>query len=194
MNTTISYYNQNAKDFIANTKNADMTPLYEKFITYLPTNSMLLDCGCGSGRDTKYFIQHGYNVTALDASQVLCQMAHEITGHKILCMTFSQIQWENKFDGVWACASLLHLSKQELPDIFYKIAKALKIGGYLYCSFKYGNYEGERNGRYFTDLTEKTLRDATIISRLKTIEQWQTEDVRPERKEKWLNTILKKVD
>ena len=190
MNNTITYYNQNAADFVANTQNADMSNLYQKFLAYLPATGKILDLGCGSGRDTKYFMQQGYDVTAIDGTPALCQIAQEFTGQKVHCMTFDQIKWENTFDGIWACASLLHLTKHELPSIFFKLATALKKSGYLYASFKYGSFEGERNGRYFTDLTENGLSVAVSASGLKITERWITEDVRPERNEKWLNTIL----
>ena len=194
MNTTINYYNNNAKDFAANTQNADMTSLYEEFLAFLPDNGTILDCGCGSGRDTKFFSQQGYNVTAIDGSTSLCQIAQDFSGQQILCMSFDQIPWENKFDGIWACASLLHLPKNQLPSIFLKLSTALHPGGHLYCSFKYGDYEGERNGRYFSDLTEITLDDIIRTSGLTVVKQWQTEDVRPERNEIWLNTILVKKE
>ena len=194
MNITIDYYRKNATDFVANTQGADMTSLYRKFLSYLPATGQLLDCGCGSGRDTKYFSQQGYKVTALDATPELCQKAQVFTGQDILCMTFDKINWDNKFDGIWACASLLHLPKQELPVTFFKLTTALKPGGHLYCSFKYGNFEGERNGRYFSDLTEKTFDIAVRASELKIVEQWKTEDVRPDHNEIWLNTILVKKE
>ena len=190
MNNTITYYNQNAADFVANTQSADMTSLYQKFLARLPSTGHILDLGCGSGRDTKYFMQQGYDVTAIDGTPALCQLAQEFTGQEVQCMTFDQIQWEDKFDGIWACASLLHLPKHELPPIFFKLATALKADGYLYASFKYGSFEGERNGRYFSDLTETGLSVAISASGLKITEQWLTEDVRPGRSETWLNTIL----
>ena len=194
MNITIDYYSKHAADFVASTQDADMTSLYQKFLSYLPTAGQLLDCGCGSGRDTKYFAQQGYKVTAIDATPELCRKAKELTGQDIICMTFDKINWDRRFDGIWACASLLHLPKQELPSIFNKLTAALKPGGHLYCSFKYGDFEGERNGRYFSDLTEKTLDIAICASRLIIIEQWKTEDVRPNRNEIWLNTILAAVE
>jgi hypothetical protein len=82
----------------------------------------------------------------------------------------------------------------ELTGIFKKITKALKPGGYLYASFKYGDFEGERNGRYFTDLTEERL--AALIepvAGLEIVETFVTGDVRDGRGgEKWLNVIGRK--
>ena len=81
-----------------------------------------------------------------------------------------------------------------MDSVFQKMEKALKKDGILYVSFKYGTFEGERNGRYFTDMTEDTLKELTEkIPNLVQEEQWITSDVRPGREdEKWLNIILRK--
>lgn len=79
MNNTINYYNQNAESFIANTQNADMHPTQERFLRLLDANTSILDFGCGSGRDAKYFLEKGYQVTAIDGSAELCRLASEFT-------------------------------------------------------------------------------------------------------------------
>lgn len=79
MNNTINYYNQNAESFIANTQNADMYLTQERFLRLLDANTSILDFGCGSCRDTKYFLEKGYQVTAIDGSAELCRLASEFT-------------------------------------------------------------------------------------------------------------------
>ena len=194
MNNTINYYNQNAENFIANTQNADMHPTQERFLRLLDANTSILDFGCGSGRDTKYFLEKGYQVTATDGSSELCRLASEFTGIKVKEMLFQELDAINQYDGIWACSSILHLPKKELLPVIQKMCEALKDNGIIYTSFKYGDFEGERNGRYFTDFTEKTFREVVEkIPELTIEEHWITSDVRPGRgEEKWLNLILRK--
>ena len=194
MNNTINFYNQNAENFIANTQNADMHPTQERFLRLLEANTSILDFGCGSGRDTKYFLEMGYQVTAIDGSAELCRLASEFTGIEVKKMLFQELDAMNQYDGIWACSSILHLSKKELLPVIQKMCEALKDNGIIYTSFKYGDFEGECNGRYFTDFTEKTFQEVIEkIPKLMIEEHWITSDVRPGRgEEKWLNLILRK--
>ena len=151
---TINYYNDNAVGFAEDTKAVDFADIQQIFLEHLSENAAILDFGCGSGRDTKYFLDHGYHVTATDGSESLCKIAADYTGIHVKQMLFEELNDENQYDGIWACASILHLPKVELPNIFYKMLHALKSNGEIYTSFKYGTFEGERNGRYFTDFIE----------------------------------------
>ena len=194
MNNTINYYNQNAENFIANTQNADMHPTQERFLRLLDANTSILDFGCGSGRDTKYFLEKGYQVTATDGSSELCRLASEFSGIEVKEMLFQELDTMNRYDGIWACSSILHLPKKELLPVIQKMCEALKDNGIIYTSFKYGDFEGERNGRYFTDFTEEAfLEFIEKIPELTIEEEWITSDVRPGRgEEKWLNLLLRK--
>ena len=194
MNTTINYYNLNAKKFIENTQNADMHLTQDKFLQLLPESASILDFGCGSGRDTKYFLEKGYQVVATDGSAELCRLASSFTGIKVKEMLFQELDEIGVYDGIWACSSILYLPKQELLPVIRKMCIALKDNGVIYTSFKYSNFEGERNGRYFTDFTEDTFREfIKVIPELMIEDQWITLDVRPGRgEEKWLNLILQK--
>ena len=192
--STLTYYNQNAQSFITNTVSVDFTATQTRFTTHLPQGATILDFGCGSGRDTKYFLSQGYQVEAIDGSEELCKLASEYTGIPIKRMLFQELDAEEQYDGIWACSSILHLPLEELKPVLEKMAKALKPQGIIYTSFKYGDFAGERNGRYFTDMTETSFA-ALIqdITAFKTEEQWITSDVRPGRgEEKWLNVILRK--
>ena len=195
MNTTINYYNLNAKNFIENTQNADMHLAQETFLKLLPGSASILDFGCGSGRDTKYFLEKGYQVEATDGSSELCKLASAFTGIEVKEMLFQDLDASGKYEGIWACSSILHLPKQELLHVIRKMCIALKDNGVIYTSFKYSNFEGERNGRYFTDFTEDTFdKFIKVIQELTIEEEWITSDVRPERgEEKWLNLILRKI-
>lgn len=192
--TTLAYYNQNANSFASNTRFVDFRATQDKFLGKLPPAATILDFGCGSGRDTKYFLEHGYQVDAIDGSEELCRLASEYTGIRVRCMLFQELSEVDKYDGIWACSSILHLSKQELKPVLEKMLTALKKSGIIYTSFKYGDFEGERNGRFFTDFTSESFEEYCRGLDGVTIEEnWITGDVRPDRgEEKWLNLILRK--
>lgn len=195
-NPTLSYYNENASSFIEGTQNASMFETLEEFIQYIPSKGRVLDLGCGSGRDTKYLSEHGFFVDAMDGSDELCQAATCFTGIQVKQMDFLDLNEIQTYDGIWACASILHLPYRNLPLMFGKICQALRKNGILYVSFKYGSFEGMRNDRYFTDMTEEKL--AYVLEKISDfiiIRQWISSDIREGREdEKWLNLILRKVD
>lgn len=194
LHPTLTYYNLNAKSFAAATVSVNFEDTQNRFTEKLPQGAHILDFGCGSGRDTKYFLTHGYLVDAIDGSAELCKLASEYTGIEVKNMLFQDLTDVEKYDGIWACSSILHLPKDELADVMRKMGIALKKNGIIYTSFKYGTFEGERNGRFFTDMTEEIF--AHFIKQIENLtveEQWITSDVRPERgEEKWLNLILRK--
>ena len=194
LNKTINYYDINAKEFVEGTLNVDFKATQDKFINKLPAKGYILDFGCGSGRDTKYFLAKDFKVDAIDGSIELCKIASEYTNIKVRHMYFNELSIVNKYDGIWACSSILHLSLDDLVDVFKRMSKALKDEGIIYTSFKYGDFSGERNGRYFTDMTEDSFAKLIAnVENLKVEEQWITADVRPQRgNEKWLNLILRK--
>lgn len=195
MNGTIDYYEKNAKEFANSTSDIEFSEIQDMFLNELKDSATILDFGCGSGRDTKYFLQKGYQVTALDGSAKMCRLAEEKTGIPVILMDFNDFDEWDKYDGIWACSSILHLPKTELKDVFHKMIKALKADGIIYTSFKYGDFSGERNGRFFTDFTECSFEDFLKgISGIEVEKAWISSDVRPGREdEKWLNLILRKT-
>ena len=194
MNSTLDYYNKNAATFAEGTVSVDFAETRERFLAKLPSDASILDLGCGSGRDTKAFLQRGFRVTAVDGSPELCALAAAYTGIPVRHMLFSELDEREAYDGIWACASLLHVPSAELPGIFRRVIFALKPGGILYASFKYSTFEGERNGRHFTDFTEESF--AVFIAHFPECsieDQWISADVRPSRSsERWLNLLLQK--
>ena len=154
----------------------------------------ILDFGCGSGRDTKYFLNRGYQVDAIDGSDKLVKLASEHTGITIKQTLFQDLNSDGMYDGIWACASILHLNQEALTDVFYKMGKAIVPKGILYVSFKYGTDELFRDGRYYIDMTEEKLKSFSFIEELYVVlEEWKSVDVRPGRdNESWLNIILQR--
>ena len=190
--SSISYYEDNAQAFIDDTLDVDLSPLYTRFLAHVAVSGQILDAGCGSGRDARWFLSQGYRVEAFDASPTLAGLAEAYCGVPVAVLRFQDIDWHAHFDGIWACASLLHVPMAELPEVMQRLSAALKPGGVLYASFKYGRGEREHNGRRFTDLDEAGL---TALLRsmpaLAELETWTTTDQRPARAdERWLNTLL----
>ena len=194
VNKTLNYYNQNADSFIEGTVSVNFKEVQDKFLQML-SGKKILDFGCGSGRDTMYFLKSGFDVTATDGSEELCKYASEYTGIQVKQMLFQDLDEVDYYDGIWACSSILHLSKNELRIVMNKMSRALKAGGIIYTSFKYGNFEGERNGRFFTDFTIDEFTDfVKDVKEMAIEEYWITGDVRTGRgDERWLNLILRKI-
>lgn len=193
MNESFNFYDEHSEQFIENTLNVDMSSLYSKFTAYLPKNAKVLDAGCGSGRDTLAFLKMGYEVSAFDASNEMVKYARKLTGISIQQLSFDQLKSINTYDGIWCCASLLHVKKSEILYSMQRLANALKEQGVWYLSFKYGDTEREKYGRRFTDLNENLLYElAGQLSEIEIISTWVTTDQRANRSEKWLNAILKK--
>ena len=203
---TLSYYDENASAFCEGTRNADMSEMRGRFLRYLKPGALILDAGCGSGRDSKAFMESGYRVVAIDGSEKICRLASKYLGQEVQCRRFEKIEEKEVYDGIWACASLLHVPHELLPKVIARLITALVDGGVLYASFKYGEEEREAGGRYFTDLREdgwkKVLEEAeeemkgnkSGSKKLETIECFVTGDVREGRGgEKWLNVVGRKV-
>lgn len=191
---TLDYYDNHSDEFYKNTVDVEFAATQQRFLQKLKKGSTILDFGCGSGRDTLYFFEQGYHVDAIDGSVELCRLASEYTGIKVKNMLFQELSAVEQYDGIWACSSILHLPSETLTEVMGKMQIALKKKGIIYTSFKYGIFAGERNGRYFTDMTEETFAEfLNGINGLEIEEEWITSDVRPEREEeRWLNLILLK--
>ena len=191
---TIEYYNENVSKFVNDTQDVVFCATQDLFLSYLNEGDSILDFGCGSGRDTKYFLSKGYKVDATDGSEEICKVASDYTGINVKCLLFNELDEIDKYDGIWACASILHLDRDDLIDVFHRIARSLKDNGILYTSFKYSEFEGMRNGRYFTDFTIESFNEfQTNIPEFIIEKNWITSDARAGREdEKWLNLIMRK--
>ena len=190
---TIDYYNKHAEEFTASTFEVDMESLYQPFLVELQEGARILDVGCGPGRDTLAFKNKGYQVDAIDYSEELVKKATQLTGIPVRLQSFYEIDADQAYDGIWACASLLHCERTRLKEVIGKLLSALKPNGTLYMSFKYGNGDRQKDGRQFTDLDEVQAKALLgQFDRVQQIQQWITIDQRPERQEKWLNLIWKK--
>ena len=192
---TLDYYNEKARAFCEDTQDVEFSAFQKAFTRHLPEGGRILDLGCGSGRDSRAFLNAGYRVTAVDGSVELCHIASEFIGQPVLCSTFQDYVPAEVFDGIWACASLLHIPSEELTGIMARLAGSLRKGGCFYVSFKYGDFRGVRNGRFFQNMTEESLGELLRgIPELEVISTKITGDVRPGRAEElWLNVLLRKA-
>ena len=191
----VEYYNKNADSFFTGSVAADMSDVQSRFLSYVPAGGRILDAGCGSGRDSKAFLNAGYDVVSFDASEEMCRRASEYIGKPVLNMRFEDVAYEAEFDGIWACASLLHVPVEELPDVLKKMKRALKPGGVLYASFKYGEGTVFRGERQFSDFTETSIVPLFEQAGFEIVSNVVGSDSRPGREdEKWVNVIGKKYE
>jgi SAM-dependent methyltransferase len=192
---TLDYYEANAGDYFASTVDINMTVLYVPFLLYLRPFSSILDAGCGSGRDALYFSRRGFRVTAFDYAPSLVKMASKLTGHEILNLSFQKIEFRNQFDGVWACASLMHVPMDEMHDVLSRLSRSMKVDAVMYASFKPEKSECYRNDRLFVDM-DKNGFDSLIEQHpeMTILRYWNTHDPRPGmKKEVWLNVLIRKT-
>jgi HKD family nuclease len=191
MQNNTAYYRQNARSFFESTVNVDMSTLYAAFLSKLPAQARILDAGCGSGRDAKAFSELGHAVSAFDAAVDLAQLASEYCGFDVAARSFSDITEVDAYDGIWCCASLLHVPAAEMVSTLQGVWRALRTGGCFYASFKLGKGERDDGGRHFTDADDATLRRwLDELPNVAAIETWITADQRPDRSERWLNALV----
>lgn len=193
------FYDTNAKQFLQDTRSVDMSALHDRFLAAVPQASSgsarILDAGTGSGRDARAFRGAGYQTEAFDASPAMVRAATAFAEVPVRQMRFEEFDWEHLSEGIWACASLLHVARGDLPEVLRRLADHLVPAGVLYASFKTGSGERQEAGRHFTDMTEETF--AGLLDEcpsLRQVEFWRTEDRRPNRKDDlWLNALLRKA-
>jgi SAM-dependent methyltransferase len=192
--SSVDYYNQNAQVFFDRTINADVHHGYAKFLPHLTPKARILDAGCGSGRDSLYFREHGFDIVAFDASIEMVKLSSHLLGSPTLHLRFQELTFREEFDAVWASASLLHIAYNELPDVLQKLHLALKPESILYATFKYGHGCREVDGRVFYDMNEQSILPY-LQPHFVPIEIWDTPDnrsVAPSPHQAWLNILAQK--
>ena len=195
---TLEYYNKNAKAYCEQTLEGNMQENYDKFLDHLPTNAYILDFGCGSGRDSKYFLEKGYKVKVIDGSIEMCKLASKYINQEIICMNFEELKDINTYDGIWACSSILHVEKENLPNILNKMVDALKVNGIIYTSFKIGEGFEIKEEKYYNYLTKnemiQILKD--LNRNVKLIDYFETlpSTKRIAKNTIWGNFIIKKFE
>ena len=188
----MNFYEQNYKQYIESTFNCNMQEQYDFFLKHMPKEGKILDIGFGSGRDMIYFNNLGYEIEGIDCTQAFVEHMKS-KGYKIFNQKVEELNTINIYDGIWASASLLHVSRSNLNDVFKRCSNALKENGILYCSFKKGDYEGIIDSRFFNYINEELLKEYIKDTNLEIIEDIITRDSLSNRDIQWLNVILRKV-
>ncbi len=197
---SIEYYNKNAKKYINDTENVEMSNLYSKFEKYLSAKASILDIGCGSGRDSLYFKEKGYDVFAHDGSKAMVDYAKQFLGERVALAKFDEFDTKNlfdeeiSFDGLWACSSLLHVAEEDMLSVLKKYITYLKENGVFFMSFKHRENNHEKDGRIFTNFTKEKLDH--LLGKLNDIcilEYVETVDARDGRQDEgWISVIIQK--
>jgi superfamily II DNA or RNA helicase/SAM-dependent methyltransferase/SOS-response transcriptional repressor LexA len=191
MTNGLRYYDQHAAEFFADTVQVDMDRLHQRFLAHIPVGGLILDAGCGSGRDTKAFVDQGFRVVAFDGSERMAELATRHSGQQVTLRQFADVSENACYDGVWACASLLHLPLAEIPGAIARLWTAMKPGGVAYLSFKHGCGERRHGERHFTDADQSLLTTwLEFLPDYARAEYWITQDQRPERDNEWINAIV----
>jgi SAM-dependent methyltransferase len=156
---TLAYYDGNAEAYVQQTLAIDMAPTRQRLTSQLPANAHILDAGCGSGRDSKAFLEAGYRVTAIDGSPALAALASRYLGQPVFVRRFQELSFAPQFDGVYASGSLLHLDDAELEDALRRLFGSLRPNGQLLALFKAGDgmREEASTGRLFNDMNPQRI-------------------------------------
>tara|TARA_B100000315_G_scaffold250017_1_gene282113 strand:- start:4 stop:600 length:597 start_codon:yes stop_codon:yes gene_type:complete len=187
--STIQYYNENADAFVSRTVDIDMSNIYPKFTSLLPCDGKILDAGCGSGRDAQYFLSQGFEVVAIDASEEMVKCASNLMGQDAVQMKFDDVTFSNEFDGVWACASLLHVKKENFVSTLNILVNALKSNGVIYVSLKESKSSTPDGGRHFSYFSIDEVNEImSLQSELELLEIWIEERI----DFKWINVLARK--
>lgn len=192
--STTGYYDAHSAEFCRNTVGVDVSALYDPFLRELPPGARILDAGCGSGRDSLAFLQRGFRVLSIDASKEMVAAATRYTGQEALQLTFDALDFDREFDGIWACGSLVHIARLDMPSVLARLSKALKPQGVAYLSFKYGDAERMEGRRFFNDLNEPALQTIlAALPELAIVRLWATDDLRnySRGRQRVLNAIVR---
>jgi len=193
MSSTHRFYEDQAEEYFQRTVSADLSHLYEQFLPHVARGGRILDVGCGSGRDLRAFMQKGFRAVGIDSSRALVELARSFSGAECVTGRIEEMVFDGQFDGVWACASLLHLPRSAIDDALDRIHKALVAGGVLFASVQEG--DGERvadDGRFYTLYKEAEFLARVEAAKFDILESWISKDVLDQlRPIRWLNVLAK---
>ena len=189
--TTLSWYRDNAIQYAEETRNSLVLDALWEFLSRMKEGGTILDYGSGSGRDSAYFINKGFSVDSLDGSAEMKAQAERLFGIKVKLSAFLSLEEKDKYDGIWAQASILHLEEHDLRVALTLIERALKRDGVFYSSFRKGEEDGYENGRWYTNMTERRFLSFLPAS-LYVEKIWESQDVRPGVSRTWLSIICRK--
>lgn len=189
--TTLSWYRENAIQYAEETRNSLVLDALWEFLSRMKEGGTILDYGSGSGRDSAYFLDKGFSVDSLDGSAEMKAQAERLFGIKVKLASFLSLEEKDKYDGIWAQASILHLEEHDLRVALTLIERALKRDGVFYSSFRKGEEDGYEKGRWYTNMTERRFL-SFLPAKLYVEKIWESQDVRPGVSRTWLSIICRK--
>lgn len=193
---TLKYYEDTYLEYDRFSSSIDMSEQWKSFESMLPSGGKVLDLGCGTGRDIKHFLQMGFIVEGVEPSLAMANHVRLKTGVKIFDLAAEQIAFVEEYDGIWACASLMHMHKDAFFDTLPKIVKSLKPGGYFYFSLKEGVGEARNvDGRLFSFYKADEITDLLSgLANTQIVKQWVSKDLAGRSETQWLNALVKRSE
>jgi len=191
----VAYYDKKGNDYIRETSPLDLKEEIERFARYLSAGARVLDVGAGAGRDSKTLLDNGFKVVALEPCKVFAEHLRSIKGLDVWEAKAQDVEEVETFDGIWACASLLHFDEKQLPKVMQRLCRALRPNGIFYMSFKNG--DGVRlpakDGIIFHDMTSDRLGKFAADNGLKVIEMWSNASrLHGTNEAQWNNIVARK--
>jgi SAM-dependent methyltransferase len=191
VSATELYYEKHAAEYFERTVSANMSHLYERFLPALPVGGRILDVGCGSGRDLRAFTERGFHAIGIDASRALVEIAKSYSGAHCYVGRIEEIDYEKGFDGIWACASLVHFPRQMLLGVLRRLNRTLVPMGVMFASVQEGKDERTGgDGRFFTFYRRSEFVGVIHEAGFKVLDAWKSEDALPRRRQaRWINVL-----
>ena len=192
---TLQHYNERAEDFREGTQGHDVSQNIAALLKHIEGKLPLaiLDFGCGPGRDLKAFVELGHAPIGLEGSERFVIMARE-EGFEVWEQNFLALDLpDNRFDGIFANASLFHVPSQELPRVLLELHATLKPRGVLFSSNPHGhNEEGWHHGRYGVYHDLETWRRYMREARFFELAHYYRPAGLPREKQPWLASVWRK--
>ena len=191
--TTLRHYNQGAQSFWRGTRDHDVSQNIAALLRHLPGSGpqTILDLGCGPGRDLLTFRELGHEAIGLDGAEQFVRMAADISGCEVLCQDFLNLNLPaQRFDGIFANASLFHVPSQELARVLSTLRASLKPIGTVFCSNPHGpNREGWSGDRYCSYLDLDTYRRFMSEAGFVELEHFYRPPGKPRHQQPWLASV-----
>lgn len=193
---TLSHYDSSASSFRDGTRDHDVSQNYGALLRAVGGEPprVLLDLGCGPGRDLAYFKSLGHEAVGLDGSAAFVQMARDDTGCEVLHQSFLQLSLPaGRFHGIFANASLFHVPTQELPRVLGELRDALVPAGVLFSSNPHGpDSEGFHGERYGAFHSLETWRRIVSSAGFTEIEHYYRPAGKPRSEQPWLASVWRR--
>ncbi|MDH4607897.1 class I SAM-dependent methyltransferase [Pseudomonas sp. BN102] len=196
--TTLDDYNRNAEGFREGTRDHDVSQNIQALLRHIRGSApfTILDFGCGPGRDLRSFIRLGHRAIGLDGAESFVAMARADSGCEVWHQDFLALDLPaERFDGIFANASLFHVPRQELPRVLRQLRAALKPGGVLFSSNpRGGNDEGWSGNRYGAWHDYESWKALLEYAGFEALEHYYRPAGLPREQQPWLASVWRKPE